>query len=273
MATEFARAVRRFRERLTPAEVGLIAGGRRRSPGLRREELGRLAGISVDYVNRLEQGRATAPSPQVVEALCRALRLDAAERERLFGLAGLQAPGRGTVPGHLTPGVQRLLDRLSGTPVAVYDAAWNLISANDLWTALSGGLLERNVARQHFLGVAPSVYESAADVAAFEAALAADLRAAQARYPADAELRDLVDDLCAGSAVFAALWESAVTGTHTASRKTIDHPAVGRMELDCDVLTVPGSDIRIVAYTAAQGSEAASRLALLDVLGAQIVRA
>ncbi|MBM2623318.1 helix-turn-helix domain-containing protein [Actinoplanes sp. LDG1-06] len=268
MTTEFARAVRRFRERLTPAEAGLMAGGRRRSPGLRREELGRLAGISVDYVNRLEQGRATAPSPQVVEALCRALRLDAAERENLFELAGLRAPGRGTVPGHLTPGVQRLLDRLSGTPVAVFDAAWNLLVANDLWLALAGGPPDRNVARVHFLGdVAVRVHHTAEDLAAFEAATVADLRAAAARYPADAGLRDLIAELRAASPTFAALWDCAPAGTHASSRKTVVHPQVGAMELDCDVLTVPGSDVRIVAYTAAPDSEAASRLALLEVLG------
>ncbi|MBL7261335.1 helix-turn-helix transcriptional regulator [Paractinoplanes lichenicola] len=267
MATEFARAVRRFRERLTPAEAGLIAGGRRRSPGLRREELGRLAGISVDYVNRIEQGRATAPSPQVVEALCRALRLDAAEREQLFGLAGLRAPGRGTVPGHLTPGVQRLLDRLSGTPVAVFDAAWNLLLANDLWLALAGGPPDRNVARMHFLGDPPQVHQTAEDNAAFEAAIVGDLRAARARYPADAGLRALTDELLAGSETFATLWERGDSGTHTASRKTVNHPVVGPMELDCDVLTAPGSDVRIVAYTAAPYSEAESRLALLDVIG------
>jgi len=122
---EFGQAIRRWRDRATPETVGVRAGGRRRAAGLRREELAGLAGISVDYLTRLEQGRATSPSPQVVEALARALRLSNTERELLFRFAGLAAPGRDVISTRITPSVQRLLDRLSHTPVAVYDAAWN----------------------------------------------------------------------------------------------------------------------------------------------------
>ena len=114
------------------------AGDRRRAAGLRREELAGLAGISVDYLTRLAQGRATSPSSQVVEALARALRLSDAERELLFRLAGQAAPGRDVVPTRITPSVQRLLDRLSHTPVAVHDAACNLIVANQPYDALMG---------------------------------------------------------------------------------------------------------------------------------------
>src|ERR1700761_2697125 len=119
---EFGRTLRHWRDRVTPTAVGLPVGGRRRAAGLRREELAALAGISVDYLTRLEQGRATSPSAQVVEALARALRLSDAERELLFRLAGLAAPGPGVVSARITPSVQRLLDRLAHTPVAVYDA-------------------------------------------------------------------------------------------------------------------------------------------------------
>ncbi len=120
--TEFGHTVRRWRDRVAPEAAGLPAGGHRRAAGLRREELALLAGISVDYVTRLEQGRATNPSEQVVEALGRALRLSAQEREHLFHAAGLVPPGQGTVPAYITPSVQRMLDRLTGTPVAVSDA-------------------------------------------------------------------------------------------------------------------------------------------------------
>ena len=108
---EFGRAVRRWRERIAPQFVGLPVGGRRRAAGLRREELAGLAGISVDYLTRLEQGRATSPSAQIVEALARSLRLSDAERDLLFRLAGLSAPAPGIVPARITPSVQRLLDR------------------------------------------------------------------------------------------------------------------------------------------------------------------
>src|SRR6201997_5179345 len=127
---EFGQAVRRWRDRSSPEAAGLAAGGRRRAAGLRREELAMLAGISVDYVTRLEQGRASSPSAQVVEALARALRLSGDERGHLFRLAGLVPPGPETVPAYITPSVQRLLDRMTGTPVAVYDAAWTLLMAN-----------------------------------------------------------------------------------------------------------------------------------------------
>ncbi len=154
--------------------------------------------------------------------------------------------------------------------MAVFDAAWNLLTANDLWTALVGDRFggDRNVVRCHFLGGVDQVRQTPEDDAAFETATVADLRAAAARYPADAALRDLVAELRSGSPAFAARWESAVTGVHASSRKTVAHPEVGPMDLDCDILTVPGCDVRIVAYTAAPDSEAASRLALLEVVGA-----
>src|SRR5882724_2447006 len=127
MTAEFGAAVKRWRDRVAPGDAGLSAGRRRRAAGLRREELAMLAGISVDYVTRLEQGRATSPSAQVVEALARALRLSAEERSHLFRLAGLVPSGPETVPAYITPSVQRMLDRLVGTPVGVYDAAWTLL--------------------------------------------------------------------------------------------------------------------------------------------------
>lgn len=274
MNAEFGRAIRRWRERVTPAAVGLPPGSRRRATGLRREELGLLAGISVDYIIRLEQGRSTAPSAQVVEALVRALRLDRAERDLAFRLAGLQPPGRATLCAHLTPGVHRLLDRLSGTPVSVHDASWSLIVANDLWTALMGDLSaargrDRNLIWRHFTGAPSRVLHSPGQEAEFEAAMIGDLRAAVVRYPADPALRDLIAGLREESPRFGTLWESGVAGAHESATKTVEHPMVGTLFLDCDVLTVTGVDLRVVAYTAEPGSESASRLALLSVVGSQ----
>jgi transcriptional regulator with XRE-family HTH domain len=135
---EFGRTVRRWRDRVTPAAVGLPVGGRRRAAGLRREELAALAGISVNYLTRLEQGQSISPSAQVVEALTRALRVSDAERDLLFRLAGHAAPGLDVVSSRITPSVQRLLDRLANTPVAVYDATWTLVVANAPYDALMG---------------------------------------------------------------------------------------------------------------------------------------
>jgi transcriptional regulator with XRE-family HTH domain len=272
--TEFGQAVRRWRDRIPPEAAGLSAGAVRRTAGLRREELAMLAGISVDYVTRLEQGRATHPSPQIVEALARALRLSGDERAHLFRLAGLASPGPQTVPAYITPSVQRLLDRLTGTPVAVYDAAWTLLMANAPYAALMGDPSgwrgnERNGVWRHFLGPGTRARHTPQSLRAFEAALVADLRAAAGRYPADRRLQRLISQLRAHSDRFAALWDAGTVGRHEAARKTIDHPHAGPLTLDCDVLTVAGSDLRIMIYTAEPGTEDAERLTLLTVLGTQ----
>ncbi|MGW3434739.1 helix-turn-helix transcriptional regulator [Streptomyces melanosporofaciens] len=272
--TEFGQAVRRWRDRVPPEAAGLPTGGQRRAAGLRREELAMLAGISVDYVTRLEQGRAAHPSSQVVEALARALRLSGDERAHLFRLAGLAPPGPETVPAYLTPSVQRLLDRLTGTPVAVSDASWTLLMANPPYVALRGDPSrwrgnERNGVWRHFVCEDSGSRQTHEARGEFQAALVADLRTAAARYPADQKLRQLVAELRANSERFAELWDSGAVGRHEASRKTIDHPRVGTLTLDCDVLTVAGSDLRIVVYTAEPGTEDAERLALLTVVGTQ----
>jgi transcriptional regulator with XRE-family HTH domain len=272
--SEFGQAVRRWRDQLSPEAAGLPAGGQRRAAGLRREELAMLAGISVDYVTRLEQGRAANPSAQVVEALARALRLAPAERAHLFRLAGLVPPGPETVPTYISPSVQRLLDRLTGTPVAVYDASWTLLVANPACAALLGDPsgwrgFERNRLWRHFVSPGSRARRTPEDLHASEAAMVADLRAAAARYPADQQLRRLVGELHSHSERFAELWDSGTVGRHEPSHKTIDHPYVGSVTLDCDVLTVAGSDLRIMIDTAEPGSADAERLALLTVLGTQ----
>jgi transcriptional regulator with XRE-family HTH domain len=273
-ATGFGQAVRRWRDRVSPEAAGLPLGGHRRAPGLRREELALLAGISVDYITRLEQGRATNPSEQIIEALARALRLSGAERAHLFQLGGLQPPGPGSVPAYLTPSVQRLLDRLTSTPAAVFDATWTLLLANPPYAALMGDPSgwrghQRNAVWRNFLGPSDRVRHTPQSRRALQTALVADLRVATARYPADQRLKRLVAELLVQSDRFAELWETGIAGHHEAARKTIDHPHAGAVTLDCDVLTVVGSDLRIMVYTAEPGTEDAERLALITALGTQ----
>ncbi|WP_314177917.1 helix-turn-helix transcriptional regulator [Streptomyces winkii] len=270
--TEFGHTVRRWRDRVSPEAAGLPVGGRRRAAGLRREELALLAGISVDYVTRLEQGRANHPSEQVVEALGRALRLSGAEREHLFHVAGLVPPGRGTVPAYITPSVHRMLDRLTGTPVAVSDATWTLLLANPLYTALMGEMhgKERNAVWRNFLGRGTGrIRYTPQSRRALEAMQVAELRTTASKYPADERLRRLIAELRANSERFAELWDSAAMTRYEVSHKTVDHPHVGTLTLDCDVLNVAGSGLRIVVYTAEPGTRDAERLALLAVLGTQ----
>jgi transcriptional regulator with XRE-family HTH domain len=273
---EFGNTVRRWRDRVTPEAVGMPIGRRRRASGLRREELAGLAGISTDYLTRLEQGRATAPSAQVVEALAQALRVSDPERDLLYRLAGHAAPGLDVVPSRLTPSVQRLLDRLSHTPVVVYDATWTLVLANAPYNALMGDTsawrgIERNAIWRNLLGPDSRVVHTAQEQADHEARLVADLRLTASRYPADRSLRQLIAELTELSPRFAELWDSDTSASFwDASRhKVIDHPAVGRITLDCDNLIVAMDDLRIGVFTAAPGTDDAERLALAIVLGTQ----
>jgi len=275
-AWEFGRTVRRWRDRVAPEAVGVPAGRRRRVGGLRREELAALAGISADYLTRLEQGRATAPSAQVVEALARALRLSDPDRDLLYRLAGHAAPGPDVVPSRVPPSVQRLLDRLSHTPVVVYDASWTLVLANAPYDALMGDTtrwrgLERNAVWRNVARLPSRVVHTEREQTEHEARLVADLRTTASRYPTDRALRRLIGDLTAGSPRFAQLWEVEVppTAAEPSRRKTVDHPAVGRITLDCDTLFVVLDDLRVTVYTAEPGTEDAERLELAVVLGTQ----
>ncbi|WIX89670.1 helix-turn-helix transcriptional regulator [Amycolatopsis sp. DG1A-15b] len=275
-AWEFGRTVRRWRDRAAPEAVGVPTGRRRRASGLRREELAALAGISADYLTRLEQGRATAPSTQVVESLARALRLADTERDLLYRLAGHAPPGPDVVPSRVTPSVQRLLDRLSHTPVVVYDATWTLVLANAPYDALMGDTtswrgLDRNAVWRNVTRLPSRVVHSPREQAEHEARLVADLRLTASRYPADRALRRLIADLAAGSPRFAELWDTAAPPPppDPSRRKTIDHPAAGPITLDCDTLLVTADDLRITVYTAEPGTEDADRLALAAVLGTQ----
>jgi transcriptional regulator with XRE-family HTH domain len=270
---ELGECVRAWRERLSPAEIGLPAGGQRRTTGLRREEAASLAGVSVDYLTRLEQGRATNPSAQVAASLARALRLTAAERDHLYRLARLAPPGPGAISGHLTPGVQRIVERLGDAAVGVFDATWTLVSWNPAWAALMGDPGgERNIVRRHFAGTgnaAGRIVRSPAEIAAFERSAVADLRDAAGRYPDDEGLRRLIADLRRTSPRFARLWTDAEVAPRHADRKTIQHPEVGPVTLDCDVLVVAGSDLRLVVHTAIPGTADAEAFDLIRVLGLQ----
>lgn len=273
-ATELGRALRRWRDRVAPEAAGLLAGGQRRAAGLRREELALLAGISVDYITRLEQGRAANPSASIVEALARALRLSAEERAYLYRLAGLVPPGPELVPQYIPPSVQRLLDRLTDTPVAVADAAFDLLVVNQMYTALMGDLsglrgLDRNGVWRNFTGWPSRVRHTPQQQRAFEHDMVAELRTTAARYPADRHLQRLIAELRANSERFAQLWDSGVVGRLETSYKTIEHPQVGLITLDCDTMRVDNCDLRIMVYSAEPGTEAAEKLKLLAVLGTQ----
>lgn len=272
--TELGVAIRAWRDRVSPAEVGLPAGRDRRSPGLRREELASLSGLSVDYLVRLEQGRAQNPSSQVLAALARALRLSVDERDVLYRSAGIAPPSRGVISAHLSPGLQRILDLLSGTPVGVYTAAWDFVLGNQLWhalfgdhTALSGR--ESNLVWRAFVTQNIPLVQSTDQADDFAQEMVSDLHAAMSIYPDDQGLIGLVTDLRAASPVFEACWGTWHVANRRSDRKTVDSPAVGHITFDCDVLTTTDSDLRVVVYTAPVSSADADKLDLLRVVGIQ----
>ncbi|MEV4116067.1 helix-turn-helix transcriptional regulator [Nonomuraea sp. NPDC049695] len=265
-------ALRRWRDRLSPVDVGRTSRPGRRAVGLRREELAELAGLSVDYVVRLEQGRATSPSAQVVASLARALQLQPMERDYAYRLAGLLPPQEGTISTHVPAGVLRMLARLGEFPVGVFSADWTLLSWTPAWAALLGDPsarthVERNLVRAVFsagpsgLAAWPVLQEDDT----LGPTLVADLRTALVNYPRDRGLIDLVAELRSTSAEFTRLWDEGAVGLHVSARKTIVHPQAGEVTCDCDVLTVPGCDIRLVVYTVAAGSVDAEKLEFLRV--------
>jgi len=272
---ELARMLRTWRARLAPAQAGLPAHADRRTPGVRREELAVLAGVSIDYVVRLEQGRASAPSAQVCVALARALRLSDVEQAHLLQLAG-HAIGRGRVGRLIPASVRRLTDRLDESPIAVFDAMWTLLSWNRMWAALMGDPStldekDRNVVWRYFTKPSGKIEFTPAEREDFETSTVADLRLTAARYPDDPRLRTLIEQLCQVSDKFRIRWEARAVSEHVHAVKTVRHPEIGALRLDCDVLSTQQGDLRVVVYTAAPDSEAASKLALLATIGTEVV--
>lgn len=249
----------------------MVSGRDRRTPGLRRGELAALADVSTDYVVRMEQGRAR-PSPSVLAALARALRLTGDERDHLFRLAGHEAPGDGRVSSVAPAGVQRVLARLGDVAIAVFSADWTLVAWSPLWGALMGVSpsqppRETNLLRVAFAqgdgpgGFGAHPIRTLGDPRQDRADLVADLRAATGRHPRDPGLASLVEDLL-GNEEFAATWRRGEVARHDAVQKLVAHP-LGDIVLDCDTLFVPGADLNVLIYTAAEGTPAAELLELL----------
>ncbi|SCG78101.1 helix-turn-helix domain-containing protein [Micromonospora humi] len=265
---EFGVAVRQLRENTPPAAVGLPVG-RRRTQGLRREELGELAGMSADYVRRLEQGRSH-PSAGVVNAIARALRIGRADYERLCALAGYAAAD-GQVPTDLGPGAMRLLERFTDTPMFVSDAAMNLVAVNSAFLALrhwdlTGDPWEWNIAWRTFCDPFTGFKQSVDDATDHEAILAAQLRSTLLRYPADASLAALVDEMRSRSRLFDALWRTPRPVAAYESSAAFIHPDAGAVTLVGSLLAIPGDDLTALMLTAAPGSADAARLA--EIIGA-----
>ncbi len=263
--------LRRKRDALAPEDVGLPPGRRRRTAGLRREEVASLAHMSTDFYTRLEQRRGSRPSEATVAAISRALRLTPAEREHLYGLAGHVAPPLAFRTDHVSPGLQRVLDQLDA-PAQIVSDLGVVLRQNALAEALLGVQTTfeghaRSViyrwftdpdARRRF---APEDHElnSRSYVASLRSAYHAD----------DAEANALVDALTEASPEFAERWERHEVAERADTHKRIVHPTVGTLTLDCQILTSENRMEKLVVFTAAPGGEDAERLRLLSVIGAQ----
>lgn len=273
--TELAELLRRARARIQPRDVGIPAGFRRQVPGLRREEVAQLAGVSVDYVVRLEQGRGPRPSIAVLAALAQALRLNDEDRDLLFQFAGSAPPQAGRIAMVVRPSVLRLLDRMADLPALVLSAKGDVLAWNSMAAALLGDFTEwppaqRNIIWQQFLGTGPRrVAATPTETQTAAVFSVSSLRSARAHYPDDPDLLLLISELRTRSARFEQLWNERPSEPWRSASKSVDHPELGLLVLECDTLLVPDSDQTVIVYSAAPGTPAASALDLLRITGTQ----
>ncbi|GAA4999048.1 helix-turn-helix transcriptional regulator [Streptomyces siamensis] len=267
---ELADFLRRSRARLDPSDVGLAAGTRRRTPGLRREEVAALAGMSVDYYTRLEQSRGPRPSRQMLGALARALRLTGDERDHLFHLVGEEPPRAESASGHVRPGLLLVLDRLHDAPAQVMTDYGDVLAQNTMSVALVGEAgPERNVVRRFFTDPRARALFPPKDHAELARSHVSHLRAVTAARPGDPAPARLVAELRAKSTEFALLWEEHEVAVRRVSTKRFVHPTVGLLDLDCEILLSSEDHQILIVHTARPGTESHERLQLLRVVGLQ----
>ncbi|MGW7285952.1 helix-turn-helix transcriptional regulator [Streptomyces sp. NPDC054847] len=270
---QLADFLRHRREAIRPAEVGIPDGPRRRTAGLRREEVAMLAGMSVDYVVRLEQGRSSQPSTQLLGALARALRLSDDERDYLFHLAGHRPPPADGVARLARAGLVRMLGLLGDTPALVLSDLGEVLAQNRAAVLLTGdhtGLSgdRRYLVHRWFTDAATRDVHPPEEHEHHARQLVADLRAAVGRRSGDPTVAGLVDRLQAASADFRRLWAEHEVAVRRADRKTVLHPRVGRLLMDCETLVTPDQGQLLLVLTPAD-AEARERLELLLVLGVE----
>jgi transcriptional regulator with XRE-family HTH domain len=266
------------RAKITPDQVGLTAYGPRRVPGLRREEVAVLAGVSVPYYTRLERGDMSGVSESVLEALARALQLDDAERAHLFDLARAAGPmakrRRRSAPKQIRPGVQRLLDAITAAPALVQNGRLDVLAANQLGRALYSELFRdptrpANHARFTFLN--PQAHDFYPDWERAANDGVALLRAQAGRDPYDRNLTDLIGELSTRSEEFRTRWAAHNVRLHQTGTKRFHHPIVGDLTLTFEMMELaadPG--LNLLTYTAEPGSKSDEALNLLGSWGATV---
>ncbi|MFJ1969613.1 helix-turn-helix transcriptional regulator [Streptomyces sp. NPDC087903] len=272
---ELAAFLKSRRDRVRPSDVGLPTGPRRRVPGLRREEVAQLAGLSADYYTELERGRGAQPSAQVLASLARALRLNGDERDHLFHLTDRAVPPAAHGPtAHVQPALLGLLDQLATTPAQVITDMHETLVQNPLAAALLGrppsvrGPGASFVHRWFTEPDARAIYP-VEDHPHHSRVFVADLQAVAARRGRDSEVSRMVSVLRRRSQEFAGLWDTHDVALRRTDHKRIVHPALGVIELDCHSLFSEDGRQRLLWFAAPPGTEGAAQLELLSVIGTQ----
>lgn len=274
---QLADFLRTRREALQPEDVGLPRGPRRRTGGMRREEVAALSGMSADYYGRIEQQRGPHPSEQMLAALARGLRLSLDERDHLFRLGGYPSPRRTGRTDHVDTGIMRILDRLEDTPAMVVSGAGDTLLQTPPAVALFGDEaahtgLRRSVVYRWYTEPSARVIYPGEDHDIRGRDFTADLRHAYARDGRDSRAADIVDSLTAVSAEFRAVWAEHEVARKHSKTKRIVHPEVGLLEIHCQTLFDVDQSQGLLVFTATPGSESAEKLRLLTVVGRQSLR-
>ncbi|WP_280264890.1 helix-turn-helix transcriptional regulator [Nocardia wallacei] len=271
---DLADFLRRRREQLQPADVGLLPGLRRRTPGLRRDEVALLAGMSTDYYTRLEQSRGPRPSVQVLGSLARALRFTDDERDHLFHLCGHPAPDRGGGDGHVGPGLLYLLHKLDDTPACVVSDLGEVLAQNRMHILLSGDCsgftgMDRYLLWRWFANPEERTKFPEEDWDRLLRRHVADLRATAARRAGDADVAEVVSRLRAASSDFERLWTAHEVAVRVSDAKRINHSRVGLLDLVCETLLTTNASQSLLVFYPRPGTDAQEKLDLLRVIGTQ----
>ncbi|MBO1753467.1 helix-turn-helix domain-containing protein [Actinotalea sp. BY-33] len=269
-----AEFLRRRRESLQPEDVGMPRGQRRRTGGLRREEVAVLCHISTDYYARIERQRGPHPSEQMIASLAQGLHLSLDERDHLFRLAGHTPPTRGSTSQHISPGLLRILDRITDTPAEVVTELGDTLRQTPLGTALTGDTTRhtgpaRSRGYRWFTDLDERRLYFPEDHAFLSRMYASGLRQVATMRGPESRAARYVELLLEQSEEFRALWADHEIGVRPESVKRFNHPEVGALELHCQRLNDPQQSHSLLVYTAVPGSESHEKLQVLAILGAQ----
>lgn len=268
---QLADFLRTRREALQPEDVGLPRGPRRRTAGLRREEVAAVCGMSADYYTRIEQQRGPQPSEPMLAAIARGLHLTLNERDHLFRLAGHNTPGRGLRADHISPGTMRVLDRLADTPAQVVTALAETLAQTRPAAALFGDQtaftgLRRSTVYRWFTEAGERLVYPEEDHPRHSRFFASELRAAYSRQGRGGRAEQIVTRLLDSGPEFTALWAAHEVSVPRTETKRVSHPDLGILDLHCQLLLDPDQTQSLLVFTATPGSESHEKLQLLNSL-------